>query len=136
MVKMVKMAEKRNILLQWLFWHFLEAPREILKAWKNFLLFNLNYFSIVLLLKTFFSHWRRYKWTNQERGFDIGRFFEYFFSNLISRILGAVVRSVLIFFGLLAQIFIIFAGTIIFVGWLILPLFLIFSIYYGFRILF
>ena len=130
------MAEKRNILLQWFSWQFWEAPREILKAWKNFLLFNLNYFSIVLLLKTFFSPWRRYKWTNQERGFDIGRFFESFFSNLIFRILGAVVRSVLIFFGLLVQIFIIFAGAIIFVGWLILPLFLIFSIYHGFRILF
>jgi len=123
-------------LRQWVFWQFWEAPREILKAWKNFLLFNLNYFSIALLLKTFFSPWRRYKWTIQGRGFDIGRFFESFFSNLIFRILGAAVRSILIFSGLLAQIFIIFAGAIIFIGWLLLPLFLIFSIYHGFRILF
>ncbi len=124
-----------NILSQWLIWQFLEAPKEILKAWKNFLLFNLNYFSIVLLLKTFFSPWRRYKWTIQERGFDIVRFFESFFSNLIFRILGAAVRTVLIFFGLLAQIFIIFVGATIFVGWLLLPFFLIFSLYHGFRIL-
>ena len=126
------MPEKRNILFQWLFWHFLEVPREILKAWKNFLLFNLNYFSIVLLLKTFFSHWRRYKWTNQERGFNIGRFFECFFSNLISRILGAVIRTVLIFIGLLVEVFIIFAGAVMFIGWLILPALLICGLIFWF----
>ena len=123
-----------NIFSQWFSWHFFETPIEILKAWRNFLLFNLNYFSIVLLLKTFFSPWRRYK-VFYGRGFDVGRFFEAFFSNLIFRILGAVVRSILIFFGLLVQIFIIFAGAIILISWLLLPAFLIIGLIFGFRIL-
>ena len=130
-----EVAKKTNIFFQWLFWQFFEMPGNILKAWRNFLLFNLNYFSILLLLKTFFSPWRRYKWS-YGKGFDATRYLEAFFSNLISRILGAVMRSFLIFIGLLVEIFIIFAGAIIFLGWLVLPLILIFGIYHGFRILF
>jgi hypothetical protein len=131
---MTEVAKKTNMLFQWLFWQFFEMLGNILKSWKNFLKFNLNYFSVPLLLKTFFSPWRRYRWS-YGKGFDIKRYFEAFFSNLISRILGAILRSFLIFIGLLAEIFIIFAGTIIFLGWLALPILLIFGIYHGFRIL-
>lgn len=118
---------------QWVFWQFFEMPGNILKAWINFLLFNLNYFSIPLLLKTFFSPWRRYKWS-YGKGFDIKRYLEALFSNLISRILGAVMRSFLIFVGLLAEIFIIFAGIIIFLGWLVLPVLLIGGLIFGLKV--
>ena len=124
----------QNILFQWFYWHYLEMPKELLRAWKNFLKFNFEYFSIRLLIKTLFFPWRRYQ-MSYGRGFDIGRFFESFFSNLIFRTLGAIVRSVLIFIGLLAQFFIIFIGVIIIALWLFLPLFLILGLYYGFKIL-
>jgi hypothetical protein len=131
---MIEVAKKTNIFFQWLFWQFFEVSGNILKAWRSFLLFNLNYFSIPLLLKTFFSHWRKYRWS-YGKGFDIKRYLEAFFSNLISRILGAIVRFFLIFIGLLAEIFVIFAGAIIFLSWLVLPALLIFGLYHGFRIL-
>jgi hypothetical protein len=131
---MIEVAKKTNIFFQWLFWQFFEVSGNILKAWRSFLLFNLNYFSIPLLLKTFFSHWRKYRWS-YGKGFDIKRYLEAFFSNLISRILGAIVRFFLIFIGLLAEIFVIFAGGIIFLSWLVLPALLIFGLYHGFRIL-
>ncbi len=131
---MVEVTKKQNIVLQWLFWQFFEMPGNILKAWRNFLLFNLNYFSIPLLLKTFFSPWRRYQWA-YGKGFDIKRYFEAFFSNLISRILGAMVRLVLILVGLLIEIFIIFGGMIIFFGWLALPFILIAGLIFGFKVL-
>ncbi len=131
---MIEVVKKQNMFSQWVFWQFFEMPGNILKAWRNFLLFNLNYFSVLLLLKTFFSPWRRYKWFHG-KGFDVKRYLEAFFSNLISRILGAILRSFLIFIGLLAEIFIIFAGVIVLLGWLVLPILLIFGIYHGFRIL-
>ena len=90
---------QQNILISYLIWYFFDVPREILRGWKNFLFFNLNYFSIPILLKTFFSHWRQYKWS-YGRGFDISRYLEAFFSNLISRILGAIMRAILIFIGI------------------------------------
>ncbi|MDI6603177.1 MAG: hypothetical protein QME57_03635 [Patescibacteria group bacterium] len=127
---------EQNIIIQYLFWQFLEVPKSILMGWRNFLKFGLNYFSIPLLLKTLFSPWHRYTWT-YPRGFDIGKYFEVFISNLISRIFGAVLRVLLIIIGILAEIFIIFAGALIFIGWLIGPALLIAGLIFGFsRIIF
>jgi len=125
----------QNIFLQYLGWQFWEMPKSILISWKNFLRFGLNYFSLPLLLKTFFSPWRQYKWS-YGKGFDIGRYLEVFISNLISRTLGAVLRIFLIIIGILVEIFIIFAGMIIFFGWLILPALLIAGLIFGFKVLF
>ena len=124
----------QNVFLQYLAWQFLDVSKSILLGWKNFLKFGLNYFSVPLLIKTLFSHWRRYKWS-YPRGFDIGKYFEVFISNLISRILGAIMRIFLIIIGILAEVFIIFAGMIIFLGWLVLPILLIFGLIFGFKIL-
>lgn len=125
----------QNIFFQYLSWQFFEMPGNLIKAWKNFLKFNLNYFSIPLLLKTLFSPWRRYKWSYPQ-GFDIGKYLEVFVSNLISRILGAIMRIFLIVSGLVFEIFLIFGGIVVFLGWLILPFLLILGFYYGFKILF
>jgi len=126
---------QQNIILQYLIWQFFDVPRQLLLAWKNFLLFNLNYFSVPLLLRTFFSPWRRYKWS-YGKGFDARRYIEVFFSNLISRILGAIVRSFLVIAGLAAEIFIVFSGLIVFFGWLLLPLLLIWGFIFGLKVIF
>lgn len=128
-------AKKQNMVLQWLAFQFLETPKALLSVWKNFLLFGLNYFSISLLLRTFFSPWHRYT-TPYGKGFDFGRWSEAFLSNLIFRILGALTRSVFIFIGLLAEVFILCFGFLVLFLWLFLPFLLIFGIYHGFRIFF
>ncbi len=123
-----------NILIQYFNWQFFDVPKKLIKAWKNFLLFNLNYFSIPLLIKTLFAPWRKYK-MSYGRGFDVGRYFEALLSNLIFRILGAIIRIFLIIIGLFVEIFIIFGGIIIFFGWLVLPIFLILGLIFGFKVL-
>jgi hypothetical protein len=125
-----------GLLRQYLEWQFFETPRNILRAWRNFLKFNLNYFSIPLLLKTLFSHWRRYRWFYPRGGLQIGKWIETFFSNLISRAIGAIMRIILIFIGLLAEIFIFLIGLILFLGWLALPVLLIAGLIFGFKIIF
>jgi len=125
---------RQNIVVQWFSWHFFDVPKSILNAWKNFLLFNLNYFSVVFLLKTFFSPWRRYKWS-YGRGFNIKIYIEAFFSNMLSRLLGAFVRSFLIAFGLITEILIICLGIVVFLGWLVLPVLLFLGIAFGIRII-
>jgi len=124
----------QNILIQYLIWYFFDVPREILSGWKNFLTFNLNYFSIPLLFKTFFAHWRQYKWS-YGRGFDISKYLEAFFSNMISRILGAAMRAILIFIGILSEILIIIFGLILFFGWVFLPAFMIYGLYFSLKFL-
>ncbi len=132
---MVEVSQKQNILFHYLGWQFFEMPENILSGWENFLRFNLNYFSIPLLLKTFFSPWRRYYWI-YPKGFDIAIYFEVIISNLISRVLGAFMRTVLITIGILAEIFLFFAGLIIFIGWLLLPFLLLVGFLFGIRFFF
>jgi hypothetical protein len=132
---MLEAAPKQNILIAWVFWQFFEMPRNILKAWRNFLRFNLNYFSIPLLLKTFFAHWRRYEWS-YGRGFDLKRWAYTFASNAISRVLGAMMRTLLIFTGLFLEVFILCFGVVIFFGWLILPVLIILGFCLSFKTLF
>jgi len=131
---MQEIGQKQNIFWQWLSWHFFEIPKAILRAWKNFLLFNLNYFSVPILFKTFFSYWRRYKWS-YGRGFDLRRYLEAFTFNLISRILGAIVRSILIFIGINIEIFIVISGLLVFLGWIVLPVLLIAGLIFGIKVI-
>ena len=126
---------KDNIIFLWLVWHFLEAPIGIVKGWGNFLRFNLNYFSVPLLLKTLVSPWRRYK-MNYGRGFNPGRYFEVFTFNMMSRTIGAVLRLFFIFLGLFFEALILIFGLGIIFFWFFLPLILLFIFFYGFRILF
>jgi hypothetical protein len=131
---MLNFSLKQSIFFQWFLWQFFDVPSAILKAWKNFLLFNLNFFSVPLLLKSFFSPWRRYQWA-YPRGLDIGKYFEVLISNLISRILGAIMRTFLIIIGIFIEVLYIFAGIIVFFGWLVLPALLIAGLIFGFKIL-
>ena len=50
----MEITEKAGIFWKLISWQFFDVPKNILKAWKNFLNFGLYYFSIPLLIKTFF----------------------------------------------------------------------------------
>lgn len=116
--------------LQYFIWHYYDAPKKILTVWRDFLKFGFNYFSLPLLAKTLFSHWRRYRWS-YGRGFDFGRYVYVFFSNSFSRAMGAAMRIFLIVFGLFFEIILFFAGVVVFFGWLFLPAFLLFGLVFG-----
>lgn len=123
-----------DIFLQGLVWQFFDVPKAILGAWKTFLLFNLNYFSVPILLRTFFSHWRRYYYSYGKR-WDPKRYFEAFVFNMMSRIIGAILRTVFIVLGLAVEILIILGGAVVFLGWLVLPFFLIFGLIFGLKLI-
>jgi hypothetical protein len=118
------MTISQNIVGQYLEWYFYDQPRKILKTWKGFLLFNLEFFSVFLLIKNFISPLHQYKWA-YPRGLDIPKLLEALFSNGISCILGAILRTVLILAGLFFEILILIIGFLIFFGWLVLPALLI-----------
>lgn len=113
-------AKKENILISWFLWQFIETPKFLFSVWSNYINFASNLFSTTLLLKTFFSPWRKYNW-RYPKGLDIVEFFNTLISNIFSRFLGALMRTVLIITGFLFQAFIAIIGLIIFVGWLFVP---------------
>lgn len=125
----------RNIFIKYLVWHFWDTPKGILRGWQNCLKFNLNHWSVPLLLRTWFSPWRRYQYS-YGKGFGFAKYFEVFTFNIISRVMGAIMRSVLIGIGLFMEVLVFLAGAAVFLTWLVLPFLLFFGFIYGCKILF
>lgn len=119
-----------SIALEYVVWHFAQMPLEIAKAWRNILLFNLEYFSLPLLLKTIVAPWRKIQWS-AGKGFSIARLLEALASNLISRILGAVIRSALIVAGLATEAALLVAALATLITWFLLPFGIILGFSYG-----
>ena len=131
---MQEIAKKQGILQQWLSWQFIYVPNGILQAWRNFLLFTFNYFSIPILLRTLFFYWRRYRYF-YGRGFDLKRYFDAFTFNIISRVIGAIIRSIFIIIGVLAEMLVITGGLILFLGWFFLPFLIIGGLWLGIKLI-
>ena len=128
-------AMQQNLFAQYLVWHFFDMPKELGKAWKNYLRSYFNFFSTALLLKTLFAPWHGLLWS-YGRGFSFTRYAETIISNAFSRIIGAFIRIILIIFGIVAEIFIFFLGAIIFFSWLFLPAILLCGLIFGIKLLF
>ena len=92
--------------------------------WKR-VWFNLrklfHFFSFGILIKSLFSPWKRLMVVGEENGFDIKRFFEDLSFNIISSLIGAIVRLVLIFACLIVVILYLIISVPFFVIWLIIP---------------
>lgn len=120
------------LLIDFLKWFYIEAPKNIFRIWKNFILFFYNFFSIELFIKTLFYPWKHYQ-IKKERGFSLKNFAEIAIFNLFSRFIGFSLKTLIIFLGLLAEILLIFLGIGIFILWLIMPLFILFTFYKAFQ---
>ena len=116
----MKILENRNIVISWLIWHFYEMPKFLFSVWKNYIWFVLDFFSIPLLIKTFFSTWRKYN-SKYPKIFMIGEFFGALIYNVFSRFVGAFARLFLIITGTIFLIFILLFGSVIIIFWIFLP---------------
>jgi len=125
----------RSIFLNFISWYYFERTKKIVQIWKNFLKFNLAYFSTGFLLKTFFSPWRKYQWS-YGLSIDIGRYFHVFLSNLVSRILGSIVRFFLIIIGIIFELVIFLLGMAVILAWIFLPAILIIVFLFSLRLIF
>lgn len=123
-----------SILITYIKWHFLIAPLAIISAWHNILVFNFSYFSVPSLFKTLFSPWRRSS-VLYVKGFHIKKFFETLASNLISRIIGAIIRISVIAVGIIIELALIPIGPIVIAFWVALPLLIAFTFLYGIKLL-
>jgi len=116
-------------------WHLVDAPKALVVGWRNILWFTFNYFSVALLLRTLFAPWKGIRW-GKKRGFHVGDLLFVFASNLISRMLGALVRIPLILVGISGMMLVFVLGIIALFVWFLLPVFILLSLIYGIKLLF
>jgi hypothetical protein len=122
--------KRENIIVSWLVWEFYETPKFLLQVWNNYFVFTSNFFSLSILLRTFFSPWRRYHW-KYPNIINIGEFLNTLVSNIFSRLLGALMRAVLIIIGIFSQLFVTLIGLIVFLGWFLVPIVIIFGLLFS-----
>jgi len=125
----------QNLFGQYFVWHFFDVPKELGKAWKNYLRSYFNFFSTGSLLKTLLTPWHGLMWS-YGRGFSFTRYAETIISNGFSRIIGAIIRIFLIIFGFVVEVFIFILGGIVFFTWLFLPVLLVVGFVFSIKLLF
>lgn len=81
---------------------------------------SVDYFSIDLLLRTFFSPFRQIS-AGKVQG-SLGMQMHAFVDRLISRVIGAMIRLVMIIVGLFAIFFNIILGVVLLLFWAVVPL--------------
>lgn len=79
-----------------------------------------DYFSIELLVSTLFSPFRQDS-AGKVKG-PVNVVFRHFLDNLISRFMGAFIRSFMIFFGVLSIVFVGIIGLMTLIIWPLIPL--------------
>ncbi len=131
---MAKLKASKSLFLKWLQWRYLKVPKDIVGIWGNFFSFIADYFSVKLLFKALFAHWRK-QYLHYGKAFNLKRYSYVFLSNLSSRVIGFVVRISLIIFAVACEVFIAAAGLVLLFLWIFLPLFVGAGIFLSFKIL-
>ena len=117
-------------------WYFLEVPAKIKKIWGNYLWFFGRYFALANLGRDFFSPWKGLKFAREKRGFDIGDALSSLFGNMISCVIGAMMRSFYLIIGLGAELLAFAGGIAAFAGWLVLIPAIFYCFWKGIALLF
>lgn len=118
------------VLPYYLAWHYTSALKDFFNIWGNMIWFVYQYFSIPILFKTLLSPFKRLK-EQSKGGLDIGGFFEALIVNLVMRIVGLILRSIVIGVGIISLIATFFAWLVAFFVWLVLPFAIIFLMITG-----
>ena len=110
----------------YLYWHYTRGISELSKNLFNFIIFQFHYFSVKDLIFTFFSPFQRLKEEYSPNSFEIEKILSTFVLNTLMRIVGMLVRSVLLSIAIICIVISLILVPIILLTWLILPVLLLF----------
>lgn len=109
---------------QYLYWHyslgFIEWTRNIF----NFIEFEFHFFSVMDLLKTFFSPFQRLKERYSGSPLDFEAIASVLLVNIIMRLVGVVVRSIILIFAAVVISLSMVLALLLIITWIFLPLIL------------
>ncbi len=107
-------------------WYYNKGLQQVLEIWKNFLFFSWRYFSVAELLLTLFAPWHRDVEIRNWRGWNPLRSSEMLIENFFSRLIGLIVRLVVISIGLIFFVAVFAVGLGAVLLWICGPFLVIF----------
>lgn len=115
--------------------HYTTALVAYLRIHKNLQWFLVHYFSIPQLLASLFSPYKR---MTESRGalFDVEAWIGFIAINLISRIIGFIIRMFIIVIGVVSLIFFTILSVVLYAVWIASPLLIAYCFLYGIYLLF
>ncbi len=109
-----------TIIRHYLLWHYSEAYKELFSVCKNLIWFVVHFFSIPQLLKTLLSPWRRIV-EEKKKAWDLEDFASRILINILSRIIGAIMRLLVISIGLVCLIVTLTLAALTCILWVFMP---------------
>lgn len=119
--------------VNYLWWHYTLAWRDLSLIYRNFLWFTYHFFSLSVLAQTLFAPWKRLG-ESYPTHFDLAATMSALLINSLMRIVGFLFRSVMLIVGVLAWLAVFILGLLAFVLWLVLPVLVAFIFIWGTKI--
>jgi hypothetical protein len=123
-----------SLVHHYFFWHYSRALMELFSIWKNCLWFVGHFFSLRQLAGSWFAPWKR---TTEGRGekWNLEDLAGYIIINIISRIVGTVIRTIILFLGIVSLLATVLIGVLVYIFWLLTPFVLIGLLGFGLMLL-
>lgn len=112
-------------------WWYLDEPIYLFKSLKITTLRVFYSFSVPELISTLFAPWKKdilYK-----ENPSLSESFQILIGNMISRLVGAIVRFITILTGLILTAFVFLVGLLFLIGWLVLPIIILYLLFNGIK---
>lgn len=123
-----------TIVQDYLLWHYSRAFLEIFHVWLNILWFIVHFFSIPQLLRSWISPWKRIV-EQRGRKWSLEDLAAYIIIGFVSRLVGFILRTIIIIIGLSALLLAVAAGFATYAFWVAAPLFIIALLGFGITLL-
>ena len=124
-----------TIVRDYIVWHYSTALVSFVRLYKNFWWFTVQFFSIPQLAGSLLSPYKRI--TERRVGlFDIEAWAGFIIINIISRLIGFVVRICIIIAGIIALVVLCLLALIWYTIWLAAPAIISYCLVYGLYLLF
>ncbi|OHA06623.1 MAG: hypothetical protein A2934_00950 [Candidatus Sungbacteria bacterium RIFCSPLOWO2_01_FULL_47_10] len=106
--------------LSYISWHYTAGLRSLAEDAAGFIKASAGFFSVTYLLRTILYPWHSYS-EPYKRGFYISELIWTLSQNLISRVLGAIVRLITIFLGIIFTVASTAASAVCVALWILMP---------------
>mgnify|MGYP007077473883 CR=1 FL=1 len=119
-----------SVFARYIAWHYSVAPRLIVGIWGNFLWGLGHIFSVDSLYRSLFTPWKRII-AERNKKWDLEDYASAVLANIMSRIIGAVMRLTLVLMGRFLQLLVVVMGGLFYAAWFVMPLILASLLLFG-----